>query len=201
LKTRFTAKGKLKKSVAVLLLAGVMSFSSCGGGSDILSAIVSRLIIGSITGDFLGIASSILATSAAGTTFTQAVTSSAFSMAVNAGTSYTISVLDAGNKTVATLKYPKAPAPSTVFATAMNVTAPTTSALNKKDIDLGAIDISTRDANNFIVPANNPLEQNDLDEDGLNDFDDDDDNGNGIPDDKDKDDNSDGIPDKDEEVS
>jgi len=179
-----------------------MSLNSCGGGSNsLLSAIVSRLIIGSITGDFLGIAS-ILATSAAGTTFSAAVTGGAFSMAVNAGTSYTISALNAGGTKVATLKYPRAPGnPVPAFDTVMNVTASTTSALNKKDIDLGKIDVSTRDANNFIVPANNPLAQNDLDEDGLNDFVDRDDNGNGIPDDQDKDDNSDGIDDSKEETT
>jgi len=204
LKTYFTTRGKLKKSVAVLLLAGVMSMSSCGGGgSSLLSAIVTRLIIGSITGDFLGIAS-ILATSAAGTTFsaavTQTVANSTFSMAVNAGTSYTIKMLNGGGETVATLKYAKAPA-STVFATAMNVTAPTTSALNKKDIDLGNITIPAGAKDAFVEPANNPLKQNDLDEDGLNDFDDRDDNGNGINDDKDKDDNSDGIDDKKEEIT
>jgi len=121
-------------------------------------------------------------------------------MAVNAGTSYTISALNSSGTKVATLKYPKAPG-SPVFATAMNVTAPATpTSINNNDINLETIDGNSAPGG-FIEPTNNPLAQNDLDEDGLNDFDDNDDNGNGIPDDQDTDDNSDGIPDKDEETT
>lgn len=210
-----------KKALAILALTGIIgAINGCGTAAtgaitpeSIAVRIVARVVIGQLTGNVSLIQLVIATDTTSGATLTSLLTSKSmaankmassgtgFSLDLPVDSSYSLSFIDSSNIAVAVLRFPKGSA-GTTLSTVFNVN---TSALTGSSvIDLGTIDIPAGTGGagtpiTYVEALNNPLEQNDLDDDGMSDFDDDDDDNDGVPDELDNDDNDDGTPDEEEE--